>query len=158
MCSGGSSPAPAPPPPVPVIDNSALIKQQEESNKRMVEMEARAAAQREADLKRQQEQFTLSMRQQEQQYQATLAAQNNALQRQIAAQQDAQRKAEEAALRGQVPQLTANSKNAQRVKSKSSSRSAARQAAMGTSQLRVPLSIQGSTAGGGSPVKLNIGS
>jgi hypothetical protein len=124
----------------------------------MAEMEARAAVQREADLKRQEDQFNRSMEQQQKQYEGSLAAQNDALNRQIAAQQEVQRKAEESALRGQVPQMTVNSKNAQRVKPQASARSSARQAALGTSQLRVPLSIQGGMASGGSPVKLNIGS
>lgn len=157
MCGGRRPSPPPPPPPAPVIDNSAFERQMEENNRRLAEAEARANAQREADIKRQQDQFNKTYVQQQQQFDSSMAAQNAALERQMEAQREAQRKAEEAALRSQVPQMTSNDSNARRVKSKTSSRETARTAALGTSQLRVPLSI-GSTTGGGSPVKLNIGS
>lgn len=156
MCGG--RPSPPPPPPAPVIDNSAFERQMAENNRRLAEAEARANGQREADIQRQQEQFNQTAAQQQKQFEMSMAAQNEALERQLAAQQDAQRKAEEASLRSQVPQLTSNSSNARRVKPKSSPRQTARSAALGTSQLRVPLSIGSVTGSGGSPVKLNIGS
>lgn len=155
MCGG--RPSPPPPPPAPKVDNSAFERQMEENNRRLAEAETRANAQREADIKRQQDQFNQTSAQQQRQFEASMAAQNAALERQMEAQREAQKRAEEAALRAQVPQMTANEKNARRVKPKTSSRESARSAALGTSQLRVPLSI-GAATGGGSPVKLNIGS
>jgi hypothetical protein len=156
MCSSvRAAPAPAP---APVVDNSALIKQQEDNNRRLDEMEKSAAAQRAADAARAEKQFAEAQATQKSQFEQSLTAQDRALQLQLKAQEDAQKRAEETNLKGQVPQMTTNDKNARRVQPQTSTRAAARRAAQGTSQLRVPLSIQGMSANSGSPVKLNIGS
>lgn len=147
------------------IDNPTTLYQVEQTirdteqaayNTRMAEMEAQASTRRTEDLARADRQFAASQALQERQFAASVAAQERSLQMQIAAQAEMQRKAEEAALRSQVPEMTSNLKDARRIKAKSSSKQQARQASMGTSQLRIPLSI-GSVASN-SPVKLNIGS
>jgi hypothetical protein len=128
-----------------------------EANARMDEMAATSAANRAEDLARAQAQFDLTSRTQQDQFAQSMAAQERALQAQLAAQAEIQKRAEEASLRAQVPQMTDNSGNARRIRSKQTGRQQARQASLGTSQLRIPLSI-GSAMGSGSPVKLNIGS
>jgi hypothetical protein len=130
-------------------------------NDRLDRNEATQTANRNEDIARVTAQFTDTQNQQQAQFERSLAAQQAALQAQLDAQEALQRRAEEAALRAQVPQMTAGSMDARRIRSKSTNRQRARQASMGTNQLRVPLSIGGSMggmSGGGSPVKLNIGS
>lgn len=167
---------------IPEITNPTTIYQIEQTmrdqeqaafNTKMAEAEQRAAQQRAEAEARAQAQFSAVQAQQEKQFAAAQAAQQQALDRQLAMQerlanqqmqaQAAMQKAnEEAALRAQVPQMTNNSSSARRVKPQTSTKERARMAAMGTSQLRVPLSIgSGAPTGGGtgsSPVKLNIGS
>lgn len=119
------------------------------------QMEATNAANRADDIARSEAQFQEVNRIQQAQFAENMAAQERALQAQLAAQEEMQRRAEEASLRSQVPQFTANSSNARRIKSKASGKRLAQQAARGASQLRIPLSIN---SGSSSPVKLNIGS
>jgi hypothetical protein len=119
------------------------------------QMEQTNATNRADDIARSQAQFDEMARMQQAQFEQSMAAQNQALQAQLAAQAELQKRAEEAALRSQVPQFTANSSNARRVKAKTSGKRLAQQAARGASQLRIPLSINSASS---SPVKLNIGS
>lgn len=123
---------------------------------RLQKMEATQAANRREDIARVERQYQQTMQIQQQQFNKSMAAQETALNKQLAAQAAAQKQAEEAALRAQVPQMTDNATNARRVKAKSSAKRNARMASMGASQLRIPLGI-GSQMGSGSPVKLNIG-
>jgi hypothetical protein len=150
------------------IDNRQLAaskaeeaQKTKEYNDRLDRMDATNASNRRDDIARVESQFAATSQAQQAQYEASMAAQERALQAQLAAQAELQRKSEEAALRSQVPQMTNNASNASRIRSRSSSKQQARRASLGTSQLRVPLSIGGSMGGmsnGGSPVKLNIGS
>lgn len=98
---------------------------------------------------------------QKSQFEQSLAAQEKALQAQLSQQDALAKKSEEAALKAQVPQLTANRNGATRIRATSESRKAAKAAAQGTSRLRIPLSISNSGSMSGltnsSPVKLNIG-
>jgi hypothetical protein len=125
------------------------------------DMQSRQDAIRAEDIARAQYQFDQTAAIQQRQFDQSMAAQEAALQMQLDAQADLQRRSEEASLRSQVPQFTNNSSNARRVKAKASGKQTARQAALGASQLRVPLGISSSrgtgAASGGSPVKLNIG-
>lgn len=148
-----------------IKNNDLLYKVQTELDKRKDDefktrldtQEKAAATTRAEDLARQETQFAESNRVQQEQFNRSLEAQARALQIQIEAQKEAQRRAEELNLRSQVPQLTVNSQNARRIRSKESAKQTSRRAAMGVSQLRVPLSIGSMTAAGSSPVKLNIG-
>lgn len=166
---------------IPEITNPTTIYQIEQTmrdqeqaawNTKMYEAEQRAAQQRAEAEARAQQQFQAAQAQQEKQFQIAQEAQQKALDRQlqmqqqiatqqIQAQASMQKASEEAALRAQVPQMTNNSMNARRVKPQTSLKERSLMAAMGTSQLRIPLSI-GSGAppnvAGSSPVKLNIGS
>lgn len=130
-------------------------RKEDEYSARLEKMETSNEQRRQADIARAEAQFSQAQSQQERQFNESLAAQQRALDMQIAAQKEAQQQAEELALRSQVPAMTTNSENARRVQAKSTTRSSSRKAALGTSQLRVPLGIQAST---GNPVKLNIGS
>ena len=125
------------------------------------DMQARQDTIRAEDIARADNQYNQTTEIQQQQFNESMAAQDAALQQQLAAQAELQRRSEEASLRSQVPQFTNNSSNARRVKAKASGKQTARQAALGASQLRVPLGISSGrgtgTASGGSPVKLNIG-
>lgn len=137
---------------------NVLNKQKEDAYAaRLQKMEATQAANRREDIARVEKQYQQTTQIQQQQFNESMAAQEAALQAQLAAQAELQKRAEESALRSQVPQLTSNSANASRVRAKTSGRQRARSAAMGAGQLRIPLGI-GSQSGGGSPVKLNIGS
>jgi hypothetical protein len=150
------------------IDNRKLAaskaeeeRKTKEYNDRLDQMDATNATNRADDIARVESQFAATSQAQQAQFDASMAAQERALQSQLAAQAELQRKSEEAALRSQVPQMTTDPRNASRIRSRSSARQQARRASMGTSQLRIPLSIGGSMGGmsnGGSPVKLNIGS
>lgn len=165
---------------IPEITNPTTIYQIEQTmrdqeqaafNARLAQQEQQAAQQRAEDAARTQQQFAAAQAQQERQFKEAQAAQERALARQlevqqsiatqqISAQNEMARRSEEAALKAQVPQMTNNSSNARRIKPQTSTKERARQAAMGTSQLRVPLSIGSGApaASGASPVKLNIGS
>lgn len=119
------------------------------------QMEQTNATNRADDIARAQAQFDQVNQIQQAQFEQSMAAQEQALQSQLAAQEQLQKRSEESALRSQIPQFTANSSNARRIKSKASGKRLAQQAARGASQLRIPLSIN---SGSSSPVKLNIGS
>jgi hypothetical protein len=143
------------------IEKTLSQRQQDEANARLVQMERQAAEQRAAEVSRSEAQFAQVQAQQQRQYEESMAAQQASLQAQLRPQEEMQSRAEEASLRSQVPQMTEGRSEALRIRSRTSSRQQSRRAAIGTSQLRVPLSIGGSMGGmsaGGSPVKLNIGS
>jgi hypothetical protein len=114
-------------------------------------------------LRIQQEQQLASEQAQQQQFQQAQAAQQAALQAQLAQQAALAKQAEENSLRAQVPTSTVDSarQNAMRVKANNSVRKNASLAALGTNQLRVPLSISGAAGNNAGtnqgPVKLNIG-
>ena len=126
------------------------------------QLEQQYAKQREQEYAVAQQRYQEQVAMQRAQYEQSMRAQESALQAQLAQQDALARRSEEAALRAQVPQMTANSANATRVRSTSDSRKASRAAAQGTSQLRVPLGISSTTGAisgltNTSPVKLNIG-
>lgn len=139
------------------VEKTISERQQAEYQANITRMEQEAASQRAADQSRADLQFKSAQEAQERQFQQAQAAQERALAQQLAAQAEMQRKAEESALRAQVPAMTNSNNNARRVKAASSTKQQARRASMGTSQLRIPLGI-GSGNIGTSPVKLNIGS
>ena len=139
------------------VDKILMQRKEDEYRAELAATEARNNANRQADIERADAQYQQTMAIQQQQYNESMAAQEKALQAQLAAQAELQKRAEESALRAQVPQMTSNSANASRVRAKTSGRQRARSAAMGAGQLRVPLGI-GAQSAGGSPVKLNIGS
>lgn len=138
------------------VEQVLTKRKEDEYRADLAATETRNNANRQADIARADAQYQQTMAIQQQQYSESMAAQEKALQAQLAAQAELQKRAEESALRSQVPQLTSNSANASRVRSKTSGRQRARSAAMGAGQLRIPLGI-GSQSLGGSPVKLNIG-
>lgn len=138
------------------VDKVLMQRKEDEYRNELASTEARNDANRQADIERADAQYQQTMAIQQQQYRESMAAQEKALQTQLAAQAELQKRAEESALRAQVPQMTSNSANASRVRSKTSGRQRSRSAAMGAGQLRVPLGI-GTQSVGGSPVKLNIG-
>jgi hypothetical protein len=142
------------------IEKTIAQRQQDDYNTRLAETERKANEQRAADQNRAEQQFNQAQALQQRQFEQSMAAQQASLQAQLRAQEELQRRAEEASLRSQVPQMTEGSSEARRIRSRTSSRQQSRQAAIGTNQLRIPLSIgsMGGMAGGGSPVKLNIGS
>lgn len=127
------------------------------------QLEAQYAKQREQEYAVAQQRYQEQVAMQRAQFEQSMRAQESALQAQLAQQDALAKRSEEAALRAQVPQLTANSATATRVRATSESRKSARSAAQGTSQLRVPLGISSSGMGAisgltnTSPVKLNIG-
>lgn len=139
------------------VDKILLQRKEDEFRQNIADTEAKNDANRQADLARADAQYQQTMTIQQQQYTESMAAQEKALQAQLAAQAELQKRAEESALRSQVPQMTANASNARRVRSKTTGKQRARSASMGASQLRIPLGIS-SQMTGGSPVKLNIGS
>jgi len=128
-------------------------------NTRMDAMDAKQNERNDAIWARQEQMFNDGNDRQQAQFDQAQAAQAQALERQLAMQAALQKQAEEAALRAQVPTSTVDSSraNARRVRSAGAGRQLGRQAAMGTSQLRIPLGIQQFMSSGGSPVKLNIG-
>lgn len=140
------------------VSPGPILSPQQQFEKQMMDMEARNNRNRQQDIARAEAMTAQQMAIQQKQFDQSMAAQKAALDAQLRSQAELQRRSEEAALRSQVPQLTANSSNARRVRSRETGREAARRAAMGTSQLRVPLSIGSSAGSSGSPVKLNIGS
>lgn len=137
------------------VDKEIANRQEQEYKDQLDARDKAAAEQRAQDLAIAQQQFEEMSAMQQRQFNESMAAQERALQSQLAAQEAMQKRAEEASLRSQVPQFTSNSSNARRVRANASAKERARQAARGTSQLRVPLSISNSSS---SPVKLNIGS
>ena len=141
-----------------VIDSKAAAAAQEKAFQDKLDAQAAtAAATRAADIERENNRFNTIQAANARQFEASMAAQASALAANLAAQAELQRKSEEAALRAQVPQMTNNSRYANRVKSKASNKKAKKSAALGASQLRIPLGI-GATSNTSSPVKLNIGS
>ena len=131
----------------------------QENNKRLDDLAAAQTAATEANWARQEKMFNDGNAVQQAQFEQAQAAQAVALERQLTMQAALQKQSEEAALRAQVPTSTVDPAraNARRVKGAGTGRQLGRQAAMGTSQLRIPLGIQQFMSSGGSPVKLNIG-
>jgi hypothetical protein len=129
------------------------------SNKRLDDLEAKQNDRADQIWARQEQMFNDGNEKSQEQFDKGIAFQNDVLDRQLGMQVLLQKQSEEAALRAQVPTSTVDPAraNARRVKGAGSGRQLGRQAAMGTSQLRIPLGIQQFMSSGGSPVKLNIG-